>query len=134
MVARFIPMGILANLSGNVRLSPSRSFRRGLKKLIQPLLECFRPAHSPNQPQDVMGYEEAVLPGIGLRIVVIHLAGVKGAEPPPILPCSHEKGLRIQHIFPVLGRFHEFPVVIHMAEFQRHLGGAPVVIGILERL
>ena len=134
MVAGFIAVGILADKPRYIGLGAAGCLLRGSEEGVQARLEGFRAAKGLYEPRDVLGHKETVLPGVGLSVVVVNLAGIEGREPSAIKARPHELCLRIKDVFPVLGAFHKLLILCHMAKPQGNLRHAPVVKGVLQCL
>ena len=127
-------MGVLAYAAGYVRLGAAGSALRGLEQAVQTLQEGFCAAKGLNQSGHVLGHEERVLPGVGLGVVVVYLAGVEGGKPAAVQACAHEAGGRVEHVAPVLRRAHVLFIILLPPEIFGDLRHAPVVISELECL
>ena len=134
MVAGFVALGVLADAAGDVGLRAARVALVGGEHLVQAGLQGLRAAQRVHQPRDVLRHEQAVLPGVGLGVVVVHLARVEGAQPAAVEPGAHEARGRVEDVAPVLRGSHVPLIDVRPAEVFRHLGHAPVVVGVLERL
>ena len=134
MVAGLVAVGVLPDAARDVGLGAAGIARFRVEHLVQALFQGLRSAERLDQPAEVLGHEEAVLPGIGLGVVVVDLARVEGCEPASVEPGAHEARRGVEDVAPVLGGGHIFLVDIHPAEVLRDLGGAPVVIGIFQGL
>ena len=134
MVAGLVAVRILADQTGNVGLRAAGRLLGSGKQGIQPRFEGLSTAKGLDQAGDILRHEEAVLPGIGLRIVVVDLARIEGGEPASVKPGAHKEGFRIQHVLPVLRAGHKLLIFSRMSEQFRNLCHAPVVVGVLEGL
>ena len=76
---------------------------------------------------------KGVLPGVGLREVVVHLARLKGGQPTAVGARPNQSGFGVQY-----GAVSGGPTVVFRAQIGaaggfRQTGNAPVVVGVLQR-
>ena len=134
MVAGLVAVGILPDLARDIGLRAAGGLLRRGKERIEPRFKGFRTAQRADKPLNVVRHEEAVLPRVGLRVVVVHLARIEGAEPAAVETGPHEAGLRIQHVLPILGALHIALIFRRFAQQFGCLGHAPVVVGVFKGL
>ena len=83
-----------------------------------------------------MWYEPRILPRISFGVIVVPVS--RGERRKWCFPvsigklCPHETGRGIEHVFIVLGGFHEIEVVILFIQGFGHLCHTPVIVGVFE--
>jgi hypothetical protein len=86
-----------------------------------------------HEPVQIVRNEEAVLPGVGLGVVVVHTSRIERLEPPLIAPRAHEARLGVQKMTPALAAPEELAGNLVPSHSRGHPGDAPVVVGVLQR-
>ena len=134
MVAGLVAVGILAYLSGDVSLGSAAGLLRSAEQRVDPREEGLLASVGFHQALQIVRHEETVLPTVGLGVVVVHFSRVEGREETAVQPRTHEAGLRVEHIAPVLGRLHILLIFILVSELLCHLGHAPVIVSVFQGL
>ena len=143
VVHRLVGMGILSQVAELVRvggdvglLSGGRREEEGVERPGEGLAS----AHQFHEPVHVVRDEERVLvavPFAEVRDLAVSAVVERVEAGPPGavgVPAAHEAGLRVEDVAEPAGVPHVFPVVFFLAEHPRHLGDAPVVVTVFQRL
>ena len=101
-----IAVHILADESGDICLIPAGCLGFCREQIIQLPDKRLPAAHEFDEPADVLRRREAVLPGIGFRVVEIYLKRIERGVPAAVVAGAEEFGTRVEQVFVLLGFAH----------------------------
>ena len=141
VVARLIALGVLADEAGHVaHLTGALHLARDGEKAVQLGNQLLVAAVELGQTLEVLLHVPCVLPCVAVGVLSAHVAGLRqreGAERsgPSALGIlrAHEAGLRVEDVPVVFAALQEELVVCLLAQGLRELGGAVIVVSVLQR-
>ena len=133
MVARLVAMGVHADKAGHVGLVAAAHGVVAFKEAVEEL-DCLVFAANKFHPgKEVVRHVCAVLPRVGLGIVVVDLRGVEGRHPAAVA-LGVGKAVAVDDVLPALAAYPVGAGRGCVASHLGHLGDAPVIVSILEGL
>ena len=100
VVARFVPVGVLADQAGDVGLIATRGGGVRSEELVQMGLELLRTAMCGDEAIDILRREQAVLPGIGLGEIEVDLIGVEARSEPAVAARAEKARATVEEVAP----------------------------------